>query len=393
MNAPRAETNRRSKWRRMATWVGVLTFTAAAVFAVSLLGFGHWAQLTAACSTAAVLGVPVLVWNRRARPQPAPKAVSRPVVRAASPADSGSLVEQMLHDRRYGLLLRPEIRANLSESQLVEALETLLNDMTAVAGGAVGGNSSAVDLACDDDDPREAAWSTVAPFYLDRAAVTNEQFAQFVAAAGYESPELWHAEVWAAVSSFVDRDGQPGPRYWQQGCYPPGKENHPVVGVTWYEAAAYARWLGKRLPTDAEWQKAGSCPVMVAAGQMVDRRFPWGDAVDRSRANIWGSGPYETVPVDHYAEKTVGGIHQLVGNVWEWIADDFGQYDRGPRNRIVLSTPMQVIRGGAFDTYFDSQATCQFQSGENPMSRRQNIGFRLALSVRDLEMPPPADSD
>ncbi len=377
-------------WRE--TWHRTAYGTAVVVAGLSSLLFDvhPFARLAIFGGVAAALIGPLLWFGRKKMPeitQPVRPTLKKPV----PPPDPRSLVEQMLEQGRYGLLLRPEIRANLSEDQMVRALESLMDDMTAIPGGLVGQHTSAIDPACDDDDPPDKTWSNVPAFYLDRYAVTNEQFAQFVLAGGYETRELWYVEVWPAVSSFVDRDGKPGPRYWKDGGCPYGKERHPVVGVSWYEAAAYARWLGKRLPTDAEWQKAGSCPVMVSVGQMVERRFPWGDSVDRTRANIWGSGPVDTVPVDHYAEKTLGGIHQMVGNVWEWVMDDFGVEERGPRNRILLPTPMKAIRGGAFDTYFDSQATCQFQSGENPMSRRQNVGFRLALSVRDLEMPPPAE--
>jgi len=347
---------------------------AAAAIALTMLGARFWARRRGKDTAKQAPA------NSRPRPQPAPP-----------PSDTKTLVAQMLRQGRYALLLRPEIRPNLDEEQLIEALETLMNEMSAVTGGAVGPFTNAIDLACDDDNPPERGWSTVAPFYLDRCTVTNRQYALFVEAGGYDSYELWLPEVVPAIPSFVDRDGFPGPRYWKNGTYLPGTDDEPVVGVSWYEAAAYARWVGKRLPTDAEWQKAGSCPVMVAPGQMVDRRFPWGDAVDRTRLNIWGSEPDGIVAVNHYAERSIGGIQQLVGNVWEWVADDFGLEPRGPRNRITLPTPMKAIRGGAFDTYFDTQATCQFQSGENPMARRHNIGFRLALSVRDLEMPPPQD--
>jgi len=348
---------------------------AAALISLSMLGIRAWSSRRGKGTSANGQRT-----NTPPRPQPAPP-----------PSDTKTLVAQMLKQGRYALLLRPEIRPNLDEQQLIEALETLMNDMSAVTGGAVGPYNNAIDLACDDEDPPPRGWPNVAPFYLDRCTVTNRQYALFVEAGGYDSYELWLPEVVAAIPSFVDRDGFPGPRYWKSGTYLPGTDDQPVVGISWYEAAAYARWVGKRLPADAEWQKAGSCPVMVAPGQMVDRRFPWGDAVDRTRINIWGSEPDGIVAVNHYAERSIGGVQQLVGNVWEWVADDFGLEPRGPRNKISLPTPMKAIRGGAFDTYFDTQATCQFQSGENPMARRHNIGFRLALSVRDLEMPPPQE--
>lgn len=373
-----------------------------AITVICMLALLFWArpQLDTAiyCGIAAVFALAFLVIRNRARRRQKATSPSAPRLKSAArpqptplPSDAKQLVAHMLEQGRYALLLRPEIRSNLDEDQMVMALETLMNEMAAVTGGVVGPYSNAIDLACDDDDQPQRGWTTVAPFYLDRCAVTNRQYALFVEAGGYDAYELWLPEVIPAIPSLVDRSGHPGPRHWQGGTFPAGDDERPVVGINWYEAAAYARWVGKRLPTDAEWQKAGSCPVMVAPGQMVDRRFPWGDAVDRSRANIWGSDAGGIVAVNHYAEKSIGGLQQLVGNIWEWVADDFGLEERGPRNSIVLPTPMKAIRGGAFDTYFDSQATCQFQSGENPMARRHNIGFRLALSVRDLEMPPPAE--
>ena len=106
----------------------------------------------------------------------------------------------------------------------------------------------------------------VEALYLDRYPVTNLEFQQFVNAGGYEKLEYWDEEALPALLDFVDQTGQPGPRYWIEGHYQGGEERRPVVGVSWYEASAYARWVGKRLPTDAEWTKAGAWPVEVGAG-------------------------------------------------------------------------------------------------------------------------------
>ncbi len=106
--------------------------------------------------------------------------------------------------------------------------------------------------------------------------------------------------------------------------------------------------------------------------------------MDRELANLWGSGPGATVSVyDLVDGVSVGGIYQLIGNVWEWTTSNFGVWDASSR-KLETTTPMKSIRGGAFDTYFETQATCQFQSGESPISRKHNIGFRCAVALCDV---------
>ena len=106
--------------------------------------------------------------------------------------------------------------------------------------------------------------------------------------------------------------------------------------------------------------------------------------MDRSRANLWGPGTNQSAPVDQFDQGvSVGGVYQLIGNVWEWTSGTF----RGgchQEDELMMPAPIKSIRGGAFDTYFDNQATCHFQSGENPLHRRHNIGFRAAVAVCDL---------
>lgn len=306
--------------------------------------------------------------------------------------DLAMLIEEMLAHGRAALLLRPQIVGNLTPRQFERTRSELADEMAIVPAGEVV-------LADTEDTPDEGRFTdgeldrnrltrvTVEDFLLDRHLVTNREYYQFVASGGYEQMSLWDPSILAAVLDFVDQTGAPGPHFWKEGRYPRGEEDHPVVGVSWYEAAAFARWVGKRLPTDAEWVKAASWPVPVAAGVWQQRKFPWGNAMERSRANLWGSGPGRTVPIDQYSEGiSVGGIHQLVGNVWEWTTGDFGYDDLdGPLlAEPVGSAVMKSLRGGAFDTYFESQASCQFCSGDHPLARKHNVGFRCALSACDV---------
>ncbi|MDZ7616433.1 MAG: SUMF1/EgtB/PvdO family nonheme iron enzyme, partial [Patescibacteria group bacterium] len=234
------------------------------------------------------------------------------------------------------------------------------------------------------DESEHGRTIQVAPVFLDRRPVTNREFYEFVAAGGYEQVSLWDRGVWTAVLDMADRTGKPGPRYWRDGVYLEGQEDHPVVGVSWYEAMAYARWIGKRLPSDAEWVKAGAWPLPAGGSTLGQRRYPWGDSMDRSKANLWGSGPARIVSVHEFAEGvSVGGVHQLIGNVWEWTSSAYRGLD-GPDGRLEPEEPMKSLRGGAFDTYFDLHATCQFQSGDAPLRARYNIGFRCAVGVCDL---------
>jgi iron(II)-dependent oxidoreductase len=307
------------------------------------------------------------------------------------PQDTDGLIAQMLGQARYALLLRPQIAENLGERQYRRAFESLEHGMALVPDGEVVLGEA--DEALDDDQLDEAERAAckgrvirVEHFFLDRFPVTNEQFRGFVQAGGYEQLNLWDESIWPAILDFVDLTGRPGPAFWQKGRYPAGLERHPVVGISWYEAMAYARWVGKRLPTDAEWVKAASWPVSLSASQRLQRRYPWGESMERKRANLWGSGPNTTVPVDDYPDGvSVGGAYHLIGNVWEWTRGDFRGIP-GLHGELTFDRPMKSLRGGAFDTYFDNQATCQFQSGEAAIARKHNIGFRCALSVCDLHL-------
>lgn len=297
--------------------------------------------------------------------------------------DMDRLVSDLLLQGRVALLLRPQLAASVQEKHLSFAQQVLDETMSLVPEGDVVMHSRWLETGRTETSAGRMQVH-VDSVFMDRFAVTNRDFQHFVDAGGYEQMELWETSIWPAMAEFVDQTQKLGPRYWSNGKHPERIADHPVVGVSWYEAHAYARWVGKRLPGDAEWVKAGVWPVSTG-GTPQQRRYPWGDVFDRSLANAWGSrSKNATVPVDDYPGGTsVGGIYQLVGNVWEWTGTQWGVWEPASK-RAETTVPMRSLRGGAFDTYFDSQLACQFQSGDDPLARRHNVGFRCALSWQDV---------
>jgi gamma-glutamyl hercynylcysteine S-oxide synthase len=308
-----------------------------------------------------------------------------PPPRRRPPKDSSATpVEQMIAKGRVALLLRPQIAPNLSSADLERSQDALDEAMAIVPQGPVAIRPRCFDLLDEETAARAERLIQVEGLFLDRYAVSNRDYLEFVEDGGYEEMSLWDEAIWPAVLGFVDRTGQPGPRYWENSIFPKGHDDHPVVGVSWYEASAYARWAGKRLPTDPEWVKAASWPVIAESPKPVQRRFPWGDSMDRRKANIWGSGFDHTIAAHALPEgASLNGVLQLVGNTWEWTSSTFGAWEPAG-HKIETTMPLKSIRGGAFDTYFETQSHCQFQSGESPLSRRHNIGFRCALGFCDV---------
>lgn len=217
------------------------------------------------------------------------------------------------------------------------------------------------------------------PFLIAKCCVTNAQYQHFVDAGGYQNLDLWPKDMWPHLIDFVDQTREPGPRFWRNGRHDRRLSEHPVVGINFYEATAYAAWLGFRLPTEPEWQMAATWRLRSVANTL--RRYPWGDALDIRRCNIWASGHGTTVPVHGYLEGAAPNqALQLIGNVWEWTSDPFAVSDN-EGNQIVSDMHMTSIRGGAFDTYFPAQATGTFRTGLVSMARTHNTGIRLAAGM------------
>ena len=176
------------------------------------------------------------------------------------------------------------------------------------------------------DNERPAHEVTVPAFRIARTPVTNGEYARFVEEGGYDRREFWTEEAWA----WREKEGWQCPLYWrregsvwlERRMFEEGelRAEHPLTGVSWFEAEAYAKFAGKRLPTEAEWEKAASWDDSSAA----KRRYAWGDEEpDDTRANF-GRRHWGTTPVgSHLRGASPAGCLDMTGNVWEWTATPF----------------------------------------------------------------------
>ena len=169
-------------------------------------------------------------------------------------------------------------------------------------------------MGSNGDDEKLVHTVYVDAFYMDTYEVTNVDFKRFVLANPYwqkgRIPRALHTGDYL--------------KHWNSNNYPTGKANHPVVYVSWYTAMAYAEWTGKRLPTEAEWEKA-------ARGGLSGRKYPWGDTIPPARAN-YNQNIRDTTPVGKYGVNGYG-LYDMAGNVWEWCLDEYDSrfYARSPR--------------------------------------------------------------
>jgi len=262
------------------------------------------------------------------------------------------------------------------------------------------------DEGYPDDGETPVHEVELAPFHLDVTAVTNAQYATFVKATGYVteaerfgSSAVFHLLVEAPSTDVMGR--ATGAPWWLEVAgadwrHPGGRDSsvgarqdHPVVQVSWTDALAYARWAGKRLPTEAEWECA-------ARGGLIGRRFAWGDELTprgRWQCNIWqGRFPHANTEEDGYLGtapvRRFGanghGLHQMAGNVWEWCSDWFSPtyYGRSPRTGPTGPSEgdSRVMRGGSYlchDSYCHRYRVAA-RSSNTPESASGNLGFRCA---------------
>ncbi|HEX2041244.1 MAG TPA: SUMF1/EgtB/PvdO family nonheme iron enzyme [Acidimicrobiales bacterium] len=244
------------------------------------------------------------------------------------------------------------------------------------------------DEAWAYDNERPAHVVDLPAFRIDAAPVANRAYARFVANGGYDDPRWWTEEGWA----WRQKEDLRHPQFWRAegggrwsrlrfGWREDLPLDEPVQHVCWYEAAAYARWAGKRLPTEAEWEKAASW-----GPEGVKRRFPWGDAEDEHRANL-GQTHFRPAAVGAYpGGASAYGCHQMVGDVWEWTSSDFEPYPGFATfpyreySEVFFGSGYKVLRGGSWATSPLAVRTT-FRNWDHPIRRQIFAGFRCARDV------------
>lgn len=271
----------------------------------------------------------------------------------------------------------------------------------------MGSNKKQDPYVYDSELPQHLEKSITKPYLISKYPVTNAHFKTFVEAGGYSESSFWHeaqvAKIWIDGKIEGIQDDRPRDKPFDYG-EPFNVPNHPMVGITWYEALAFTRWLTRqlekddlkwvidgeagidlkmecetqkliiRLPTEAEWEKA-------ARGE-DGRIWPWGNKFDPAKCNSAESGRGGTTPVGIYSPHgdSPYGVSDMAGNVCEWCAtkwqDSYKSYEND--NSPGGSSP-RVLRGGSFGN-FAGYVRCAFRSRHYPVNSLRDFGFRVVLS-------------
>ncbi|MFI5663557.1 ergothioneine biosynthesis protein EgtB [Streptomyces sp. NPDC051684] len=260
-----------------------------------------------------------------------------------------------------------------------------------VPGGPFTMGTTAEPWALDNERP--AHTRLVPPFHLDTTPVTNAAYLEFVEEGGYRQERWWTPDGWAMVREH----GLEAPLFWHReagqwlrrrfGVTEPVPPDEPVLHVSWYEADAYARWAGRRLPSEEEWEKAARHDP--ATGRSM--RYPWGDADPTpDRANL-GQRHLRPAPAGSYplGESSLG-VRQLMGDVWEWTSSEFlpypgfVAYPYREYSEVFFGDGYKVLRGGSFGV---DAVACRgtFRNWDHPIRRQIFSGFRTARDAEPRE--------
>lgn len=240
-------------------------------------------------------------------------------------------------------------------------------------------------FAWDNERPQHKVW--LEDFQIDRAPVSVGNYLEFMNDGGYRDFRWWHSAGWEKVNT----ENWQAPLYWEQhdgewmirdfaGLHrATDKADEPVSHVSFLEASAYAKWAGKRLPTEAEWEKAATFSAVANQKQS----FPWGDpAPDESRGNLFENGLWAVAPIGAFPRgQTANGCHQMIGDVWEWTISDYTPYPGFNSDFDEYNDKwfvgQKVLRGGSFATP-QIHIRSTYRNFFYPHERWMIAGFRCA---------------
>jgi ergothioneine biosynthesis protein EgtB len=240
-------------------------------------------------------------------------------------------------------------------------------------------------FAWDNEKPVHKVW--LEDFSIDRAPVSVGDYLEFINDGGYRDFRWWHSAGWEKVNT----EYWQAPLYWElqddgwmirdfAGLHRASdKANEPVSHVSFLEASAYAKWAGKRLPTEAEWEKAATLSMSGDSKQ----NFPWGDAApDESRGNLFEKGLWAVAPTGAFPNgQTSLGCHQMIGDVWEWTTSDYVPYPGFKSDFDEYNDKwfvgQKVLRGGSFATP-QIHIRSTYRNFFYPHERWMIAGFRCA---------------
>jgi formylglycine-generating enzyme required for sulfatase activity len=281
-------------------------------------------------------------------------------------ADTENLAPALLHRARVALSTLMN-DASLSWQERVEAGTCLgwIGDPRALSSRVSIPNAKAtIGMDATSSSPQHHV--IISAHFLAEYPVTNEAFDRFLIHGGYEKREYWTDEGWI----WRQRERIVRPFFWDSPKF--RTPNQPVVGVSWYEAAAYASWLGARLPTEAEWE--------FAARGAAGLNWPWGDVFDPNACIYCGTGIEATAPVG-VAKRNISPLHlhDMAGNVWEWCSSQYAPYPyvgSDGREAMTGEAP-RILRGGSWYSS-EVETAGYFRRWLHPASRQFNFGFRIA---------------
>jgi ergothioneine biosynthesis protein EgtB len=263
-------------------------------------------------------------------------------------------------------------RRKKKEGRLIADYQLPMTDSPAIEipGGEFYMGSDAAE-ALDNERSRHLCY--LEAYSIDRYPVTCLQYRDFMESGGYQNPDWWSADGWKWLQSAkVSR-----PLYWSEN---PAFNNHPVCGVSWYEAEAYCNFTGKRLPSEAEWEKAASWDPT----NQTYRIYPWGEEQPNGSLCNHGNNIASTSPVDAFPKgASAAGCYDMLGNVWEWTASTFDAYPgfesypyRG-YSQVYFDGEHRVLKGGSWAT-FPQALRSTFRNWYYPGVRQIIAGFRCA---------------